>query len=224
MVWQNKPPGQRMASMQRAAGVRNFLLRVKDVPAVIDQLKLWNKSGGHALAGMLDLSRIGMSGHSLGASTTQAMSGQLFSHGAYSYTDQRIKAAIALSPSSPGRGTDPKEAFGGVNPMDADDRNKRFHGDREWRCKVPAGRVCRTPPGRKYELVLDGAEHSAFTDRAPARETGKRHLDYHQVILALSTAFWTPGCVAIWRPKRGSTAMVRLLFWRRMIAGKESKT
>ena len=28
------------------------------------------------------------------------------------------------------------------------------------------------PPGGKYELVLDGAEHSVFTDRPP-RGTGK---------------------------------------------------
>ena len=113
-VWRDKRPGQRMAPTQRAAGIRNFLSRVKDVPAVLDQLERWNKADGHALAGMLDMSRIGMSGHSLGASTTEAMSGQAFSRGKFSYTDLRIKAAIAFSPSSPGRGSDPKEAFGSV--------------------------------------------------------------------------------------------------------------
>ena len=174
-----------------AAGVRNFLLRVKDVPAVLDQLERWNKSDGHALTGMLDLSRIGMSGHSLGASTTQAMSGQVFSHGAYSYTDQRIKAAIALSPSSPGRGTDPKEAFGGVKiPWMLMTGTRDFTGIGNGDVKSRLAVFAALPPGGKYELVLDGAEHSAFTDRAPARETGKRHLDYHRVILALSTAFW----------------------------------
>ena len=176
-VWRDERPGQRMAAMQRAAGVRNFLLRVKDVPAVLDQLERWNKSDGHALAGMLDLSRIGMSGHSLGAGTTEAMSGQVFSHGRFSYADLRIKAAIALSPSGPGRGKDPERGIRQrENPMDADDRNKRLHRDREWRREVPAGRLCRIAPGRKYELVLDGAEHSAFTDRtAPGnRETKAR--------------------------------------------------
>ena len=38
------------------------MLRVKDVPAVIDQLELWNKLDGHMLSGRLDPTRIGMSG------------------------------------------------------------------------------------------------------------------------------------------------------------------
>ena len=42
----------------------------------------------------------------------------------------------------------------------------------------------------KYELVLDGAEHSAFTERALPGEAGKRNPNHHRAILALSTAFW----------------------------------
>ena len=46
------------------------------------------------------------------------------------------------------------------------------------------------PPGGKYELVLDRAEHSAFTDRALPGDREKRNPNHHRVILALSTAFW----------------------------------
>jgi hypothetical protein len=46
------------------------------------------------------------------------------------------------------------------------------------------------PSGNKYELVLDGAEHSAFTDRPLPGETGTRNPNHHRAILALSTAFW----------------------------------
>jgi hypothetical protein len=46
------------------------------------------------------------------------------------------------------------------------------------------------PPGSKYELVLDGAEHSAFTDRPLPGERGGRNPNHHRAILALSTAFW----------------------------------
>lgn len=45
------------------------------------------------------------------------------------------------------------------------------------------------PPGGKYELVLFGAEHSAFTDRALPGDTEPRNPKHHRVILALSTAF-----------------------------------
>lgn len=46
------------------------------------------------------------------------------------------------------------------------------------------------PPGDKYELVLYGAEHSAFTDRALPGDMGKHNPNHHRAILALSTAFW----------------------------------
>ena len=46
------------------------------------------------------------------------------------------------------------------------------------------------PPGGKYELVLDRAEHSAFTDRPLPGDTEKRNPNHHRAILALSTAFW----------------------------------
>jgi hypothetical protein len=46
------------------------------------------------------------------------------------------------------------------------------------------------PPGSKYELVLDGAEHSAFTDRALPGDALPRDPNHHRAILALSTAFW----------------------------------
>ncbi|MFQ5705061.1 MAG: hypothetical protein ACE5HT_13705 [Gemmatimonadales bacterium] len=46
------------------------------------------------------------------------------------------------------------------------------------------------PPGGKYELVLSGAEHSAFTDRALPGDSEQRNPNHHRVILALTTAFW----------------------------------
>jgi len=112
-VWRDKPLGQRMAAMRKAAGLENFLLRVQDVHAVLDQLELWNKDGAHPLAGRLDIRRIGMSGHSFGAVTTQAVSGQIFPLGK-GFTDPRIKAVVLMSPSAPRAGGDPKKAFGEV--------------------------------------------------------------------------------------------------------------
>ena len=88
-------------------------MRVKDIPAVLDQLDKWNKMGDHALAGRLDLSKVGMSGHSFGAVTTQAVSGQTTRWGKELFTDSRISAALIMSPSSPELGT-PESAFGKV--------------------------------------------------------------------------------------------------------------
>jgi hypothetical protein len=46
------------------------------------------------------------------------------------------------------------------------------------------------PPDNKYELVLDRAEHSAFSDRALPGDSERRNPNHHRAILALSTAFW----------------------------------
>jgi hypothetical protein len=46
------------------------------------------------------------------------------------------------------------------------------------------------PPGRKYQLVLDRAEHSAFSERARPADQNPRNPNHHRAILALSTAFW----------------------------------
>jgi hypothetical protein len=131
-----------------------------------------------------------MSGHSFGAVTTEAVSGQAPRPGMNSLTDKRIKAAIAFSPSSP-RYEDPKSAFAGVKiPW------MLMTGTKDL---APVGQVelasrlavfPALPPGGKYELVLDRAEHSAFTDRPLPGDKEPRNPNHHRAILALSTAFW----------------------------------
>jgi predicted dienelactone hydrolase len=190
-VWKDKPPSQRMAALRQAANVDNFLLRVGDVSAVIDQLTKWNTTADDSLSHRLDLAHIGMSGHSFGAVTTQAVAGERFAHAERSFTDTRIKAAIMMSPSAPAHGGDPHQAFGSVSIpwlLMTGTRDASPIGDAspESRLSVfPA-----LPAGAKYELVLDGAEHSAFGDRALPGDSQPRNPNYHRAILALSTAFW----------------------------------
>ena len=188
-VWRNEPLAGRTAAMNQAASAKNFMLRVQDVPAVLDRLEAWNEEPGHPLAGWLDLSHVGMSGHSFGAVTTQAVSGQSF-FGSARLTDERIRAAISFSPSSPRRGN-PQKAFGYVRIpwllMTGTKDTAPIGGQTvESRLAVfPA-----LPAGDKYVLVLDKAEHSAFTDRALPGDTERRNPNHHRAILALSTAFW----------------------------------
>ena len=193
-VWQGKGPAQIPGAMKQAASLPNFLLRVADIPAVLDQLTSWNALEGHALHGQLDMTRLGMSGHSFGAVTTQAVSGQSLAVGGARFTDPRIKAAIMMSPSVPAAGS-VERAFGSVKlPWLLMTGTKdvariggmTIGGDLDSRLGVyPA-----LPPGDKYELVLKDAEHSAFGDRALPGERGTRNPNHHRAILALSTAFW----------------------------------
>lgn len=188
-VWKNST-GQGWTALKGAASLRNFLLRVKDVPAVLDQLAEWNRDAQHALGKRMDLEHIGMSGHSFGAVTTQAISGQVTRTGA-SLADPRIKAAIAFSPSAPHSGADAAKAFGSVKipwllMTGTQDTSPIGDADAASRLAVfPA-----LPTGGKYELVLDGAEHSAFGDRALPGDGRPRNPNHHLAIRALSTAFW----------------------------------
>jgi predicted dienelactone hydrolase len=190
-VWRDVPPRGRLAAMQEAANLENFLLRVGDVPAVLDALAAWNDEDGHPLAGRLDLAKVGMSGHSFGAGTTQAVGGQRFPVGS-GFTDRRIRAAVIMSPSGPRGRFDPGRAFGAVAIPWLLMTGTKDDGVAITETTPAARRVVfpALPPGGKYELVLHDAEHSAFTDRALPGDRLRRDPNHHRAILALSTAFW----------------------------------
>jgi len=189
-VWRDVEAPSRVGALRRAASARNVLRRVQDVTAVLDQLERWN-AGPHPLAGRLDLQRVGMAGHSFGAVTTEAVSGESFGRLGPVFTDPRIRAAVALSPSSPRRGRTPAEAFAGVRipwMLMTGTRDLAPIGDADLASRLAV--FTALPPGSKYEVVLDGAEHSAFTDRPLPGDRGPRNPNHHRVVLALSTAFW----------------------------------
>ena len=189
-VWKNLPVGQRMAAMKKAGNLDNFILRAGDVAAVLDQLEIWNTQTGNPLAGRLDMTKIGMAGHSFGAVTTQAVSGQSANFGA-GFTDPRIKAALILSPSAPENG-DANRAFGAVKipwllMTGTLDKSEIRGTDADARLRVfPA----LPADGCKYQLILDKAEHSAFVDARMARDVAPRNPNHHRAIEAISTAFW----------------------------------
>jgi predicted dienelactone hydrolase len=190
-VWKDVPPARRLAAMEAAASPENFRFRVEDVRRVLDQLEVWNRDTQHALAGRLDLTRVGMSGHSFGAVTTQAVSGQSAPLVGQRFTDPRIRAAIAFSPSSPRRG-DPAAAFGQVKipwMLMTGTQDVALIGGAKLESRTS---VYPHLPGTiaKYELVLHNAEHSAFSDRGLPGDRQQRNPRHHQAILALSTAFW----------------------------------
>lgn len=181
-IWKDKPAGQRMQALQKAANGQNLKLRVEHVKTVLNALPGWNQKG--PLQGRLDLAHIGMSGHSFGAVTTQAVSGQVYPVVGSSWNDPRIRAAIAFSPSLP-RAGDPAKAFAQVRIpwmlMTGTEDTAPIGG---MTVKDRLAVYPLLPAGDKYELVMDGAQHSAFTDRS------RQDPRYHQEILAFSTAFW----------------------------------
>jgi predicted dienelactone hydrolase len=177
--------------MQRAASAQNLVQRCEDVHAVLDQLTMWNGDEQHVCHARFDLEHVGMSGHSFGAMTTQMVAGQTVPLTGQRFLEPRIDAALPMSPSSPRAGSVAR-AFASVKipwllmtgtadtaPIGGQDVASRL-------AVYPA----LPPTIDRYELVLDGAEHSAFTERALPGDARERNPNHHRAMLALSTAFW----------------------------------
>jgi len=189
-VWKDTPAPDRMQAMREAASLQNFLLRVQDVPAALDQLALWNADKSNSLAGRLDMKKIGMSGHSFGAVTTEAVSGETMPVNGQAFTDPRIQAAIVFSPSAPHTLT-AEEAFDAVKIpwlLMTGTKDVAPIGNADLKSRLSVYAALHGAP--KYEVVLFNAEHSVFTDRALPGDQEPRNPNHHRVILALSTAFW----------------------------------
>ena len=158
-VWKGEQPLERMAALRKAASLDNFLLRVQDVHVVLNELENWSIAKGHTLAGRLDLTKVGMSGHSFGAITTEAVSGETLAMAGQKYTDPRIKAAVIFSPSAPELG-DPAKAFGSVKIpwlLMTGTKDVAPIGHADMKSRLAVYPVLQGAP--KYELVLHNAEH-----------------------------------------------------------------
>jgi predicted dienelactone hydrolase len=187
-VWKDAAPKERMAALRTAASLENFLLRARDVRAVLDELEVWNKDG--LLAGRMDLAKIGMSGHSFGAVTTEAVSGETLPLSGTELTEPRIRAAVILSPSVP-KSTTAEQAFGAVKIpwlLMTGTKDTAPIGPADMKSRLAVYPALHGAP--KYQVVLNNAEHSAFTDGALPGDREPRSPHHHRVILALSTAFW----------------------------------
>lgn len=190
-IWKNAKLLNRISAMKQAASTENLVARCEDVKALIDQLAIWSAEANHPLFERASLDRIGMSGHSFGAHTTQAVAGQSFPLVGQKFLDQRIDAAIAYSPSSPAGGNN-ATPFGKVRVpwmlMTGTNDIAPIGGQTvQQRLAVYPNLPASID---KYELVLFGAEHSVFSDRGLRAADQGPAPKHHQAILALSTAFW----------------------------------
>jgi len=186
-IWKDVPPAERLVTLKKAASIGNFVARTHDIPAVIDTLTVWNDDKQHPLFHRLDLDHIGMSGHSFGAHTTQAVIGQSFRLGG-SFLEPRIDAAVMMSPSPP-KADDSAKAFAPIKVptlLMTGTLDDSPVGD-----TTPADRL-KVFPGLTsapaWQVVFDQATHMAFGERNLAG--AKTDPRYHRAILALTTAFW----------------------------------
>lgn len=188
----------RRARVAAAATAEQLAARVGDVGFVADELGQRRLEGACDLA-RLDLARLGIAGHSMGAWVAQAVAGQRFG-GAAPYADRRFIAAIGISPSLLSR-DDPAESLGAITipffvitgsedgaPPPRKDEDAASLAAR--RAKALADRIApyaAMAPGGRYLLVIDGADHMALAGNT-ARATAFPGVATAGVVA--TTAFW----------------------------------
>lgn len=175
--------GMRFASNLRAMtrDADEVLGRPRDVGFALDQAARWNDS--HAdLAGLLDLQRVAVMGHSYGAYTALAICGarpaldwlvprvEPGSGLGPDLRDARVKACVALSPQGPGEPFFRTDSFAGIDrPV------LGISGSRDEQQGAPPENRRRyfelVPPGHKVFVWIANADHMAFSDAAGSRRS-----------------------------------------------------
>ena len=183
-----------MVALRRAASGEQLRERVADVQFLIDEVERRARANEAAWA-RVRLDALGLSGHSFGAHTVQAIAGQRFPVAAQGVADARFKAFVALSP-APGQAAN---AFAGVTrPFLA---LTGTHDDDPLRNTMSGADRARVydslPPGRRALLWLEGADHMSLGGnseagrRARGRERSAAAAEArHQALISDVTTLW----------------------------------
>lgn len=144
-------------SFLKAMNAAQLEARARDVSFILDRVASQKREGPCDLT-RIDLRHIGMSGHSFGAHTTQAVAGQKFP--GIDLADRRIDAAIAFSPGPPANGS-ADIAFRNIgipffSVTGSEDKVIFLPQLTPEQRELPFRSM---PPGGKYLLVLKGADH-----------------------------------------------------------------
>ena len=160
------------AQQQRTADVRFILSSFKNI-----------EHEEHELKGHVDKKRLAVAGHSMGAGTALLLAGasaELSNVKPQSFRDDRIRAALAMSPQGTGA-----EGFNDhswdqlrLPVMTMSGTRDRGVGGQppQWRLQP----FQHMPGGDKYQVTVEGADHLAFA-------MGQR---FHSCIVRETTAFW----------------------------------
>lgn len=167
--------------------------RPQDISFLLDSLpELQKRVAG--LTDKVDVSRIGVAGHSMGAYTAEALGGALVDlprRVNTSFADSRARAVLCLSPQGPGQFGLSSHSFekmtlpfmGITGSLD----NLGPLANAAWH-KAPFD---RSPAGDKFELFIQGANHMSFiTDETLIATRSSRAAAILGYTNSASLAFW----------------------------------
>jgi predicted dienelactone hydrolase len=183
----------RRAIRRAAKDPKACLTRPPDISFAIDQMEKMNQQQT-LLRGRLDLDHIGMAGHSFGGFATLAVAGQVFV-GAdgkqFTLADQRIKAAIVMSPSAPMKRAQRTNSFDqitvpGLHMTGTEDSSPLGLTTKADR-RTPYDRISGAD---QYLITFQGADHAIFTDQERFFGSGEKDHLFRELIRISSTVFW----------------------------------
>ncbi len=194
-LWEGKA-GHPWDHLRKAKVSRHTTLnRFKDIPFVLDRLPAWVDE--NAEIGMaFDLSRLGMSGHSFGAMTTQVMAGMKFpidSGELSNFAEERFRAGLLYSPVPIAHLTDapPEEIYRAINmPLfhmtgtEDDSPIENFGYERRLIVREHSG--C----GEHYLQVLEGGDHMIYNGTRGKLGANPLRGEHENLIKTASLAFW----------------------------------
>jgi predicted dienelactone hydrolase len=141
-----------------------WLERPQDISFLIDSLEELERRVPQ-LQGKIDRSKIAVSGHSYGAHTTMLLAGALVAmpNGQdVTFRDDRVRVFLPLSPQGSNRQGLHEGSWDRIQvPMMTVSGSK----DEGWEGKPPSWRkepFDRMPPGDKYHVLIEGANHFSF--------------------------------------------------------------
>jgi dienelactone hydrolase len=191
-VWQGQ--ADPMEAMREAIrDINNALDRLRDIPFVLDQVTALN-AHDPVLAGRLDLTRLGMAGHSFGAWTTMAEAGEIFtlpSGQELSFAEPRFKAAISMSASGPSNKADLDHAYSAITiPI------LHMTGTQDYSIvtdSTPADKRVgfdHTHGADAFLVTFNGGDHMVFSGRGVNIPGRTLDAEFQPYILMCTTAFW----------------------------------
>ena len=193
-LWKGAAQREFPDKMKAGMTISNLGLRVGDVHFVIDEIIRRGEARETAFVNA-DPKRIGMSGHSFGAQTTLAVTGQKApTLGGQSGLDSRVVAAIAFSPNARNKRNLTRQ-FGDIKlpffcVTGSEDASILGDGTKAYDRRLPFENM---PSGQKYLVVFDGGDHAVFGGHEfrQRRPGTSRDTSIQTDVMAGTLAFWS---------------------------------
>ena len=192
-IWEDKDNPRR--ELAKAANFENSVARARDVSFAIDYINfIADYQVSSPVHDIVDPEHLGVAGHSFGAQTTLLISGVplgRFGRKNLDYHDDRVSAAVALSPAPPRQRKYINEFYEqvripvmhmtgteDVSPLD------KSVGPEDRR--IPFDHINKSD---QYLLVLNGGDHMVFSGRGNHNDR-PGDAAMQQIVAEVSTAFW----------------------------------